>query len=220
MLTPFIKPKNEEMPAAERRFNYFHSLTRGTVERALGLLKTRFRWMLRGIHLRSPETYGLWFLVSCILHNMCIDAGEDPDVIDAEADDSRYGGLATCTDFTEAIREALRSRTQIALDQAVYGTGEHQRRRKGRSTGTDTAPSEDVPDPTGEDDTRPANEVMLDTLDGATLRRVIFDGLHLTQWAARRRGPVSAAASGTGTMTGTGIGNPPAALPAAPAGAI
>lgn len=188
MLTPFTKPKNAELPAAERRFNYLHSLTRGAVERALGLLKARFRWMLRGLHLRSLASYGLWFTVCCILHNMCIDAGEDPDVLDAEPNDAQFGGLAACSDFSVAVRKALSLRTQEALDQSDYGNMDRHRRRKGTGAGAgDNAIDVGVPDKTGEDDTRPANEVMLDTQDGKLLRAVVFSGLHIPQWLSNKR---------------------------------
>ena len=93
-LTPFAKPKGEELSAAQRRFNYWHSLTRGIVERALGMCKARFRWQLRGVHLRSIDSYNLWFKASCILHNICIDAGEDPDVVDSEPSDAGFEVLA------------------------------------------------------------------------------------------------------------------------------
>lgn len=190
MLTPFTKPKNEELPADHRRFNYLHSLTRGAVERALGILKARFRWMLRGIHLRSLDTYVLWFMVCVILHNMCIDAGEDPDVVDAEPQDAGYGGLAACADFTLEVRQALERRTQVALEQVSYGTVDGRRRRKGvvaTSGSGDAVEGEDVSDQTGEDDTRAAKDVMLDTTDGKILRNTVFSGLRITEWLNRKK---------------------------------
>ena len=189
MLTPFTKPKNEELPATHRRFNYLHSLTRGAVERALGLLKSRFRWMLRGIQLRSLESYVLWFKASAILHNMCIDAGEEPDVVEPDPHDAGFGGLSTCQDFSIAVRKALSLRTQQALDQVNYGNGEKNRRRKGVSAeaGAADAAGEDVPDETGEEDSRPACDVMLDTTDGKLLRNTVFNGLKIPEWMARKK---------------------------------
>jgi hypothetical protein len=214
MLTPFTKPKNADLHPTERRFNYLHSLTRGAVERALGLLKARFRWMLRGVQFRNAETYVLWFVVCCILHNMCIDAGVDPDVVDADVSDASYGGLAARSDFVLAVRKALQRRTQEALEQAEYGTGSGRRRRKvpvgaaGAAAEADSNNDEDVPDATGEEDTPPpvegtqrASDVMLDTNEGKLLRRVVFEGLHIAEEMARKKprlepGPLSASGQG------------------------
>lgn len=188
MLTPFTKPKNEELPAEHRRFNYLHSLTRGAVERALGLLKSRFRWMLRGIQLRSLESYVLWFKASAILHNMCIDAGEDPEVVEPDPRDAGFGGLSTCQEFSVAVRKALALRTQQALDQVNYGIGGKNRRRKGVAVEAGAADAgEDVPDETGEDDSRPACDVMLDTTDGKLLRNTVYNGLRIPEWIARKK---------------------------------
>lgn len=224
MLTPFIKPKGADLTAKQRRYNYWHSLTRGIAERALGIDKGRFRWMLRGVHLRSIESYVLWFCVSCILHNMCIDAGEDPDIVDAEPSDVRYEGLAGCSEFTEAVREALRQRTQVALEQAQYGTGQHRRRRVPGSAAMTVADQlsvaagedDEEPDPTGEDDTRPAAEVMLDTSEGKMLRRIVFEGLGLgpdpeTQVQARAASSTGGGSRDAAALAVPGPATPPAA---------
>jgi len=139
LLTSFTKPKNAELPPAERRYNYLHSLTRGVVERAFGILKARFRWMLRGIQLRSLESYNRWFMASCILHNMCLDAGCEADVVPpagSHADgfnDNDFGGLVATfshlseagppgnREFSAAVARALDKRTAEALRQATYG---------------------------------------------------------------------------------------------------
>ena len=151
MLTPYKKPPKKELPPQKRRFNYLHSVTRGPVERGLGVDKGRFRWMLRGIQLRSVYSYVAWFEASCILHNMCIDTTGAADVIDAEDGDDRFHGLVSKFDsdaaaysepgdkaFTAAISAALAKRTELALQQASFGLkipGKKGRRASGKDAG-------------------------------------------------------------------------------------
>jgi hypothetical protein len=53
-------------------FNYLLSLTRGQIEKCFGMLKTRFRWALRGTPMSSDEVYADHFLASCVLHNIIL----------------------------------------------------------------------------------------------------------------------------------------------------
>lgn len=71
LLTPFNAP-NENGP--EYRFNLRHASARNVVERCIGVLKTRFRCLLKERSARyEPQFVGR--IVNCcsVLHNMCID---------------------------------------------------------------------------------------------------------------------------------------------------
>jgi hypothetical protein len=70
MVIPIKKPRNRELTEEERAFNYLVSQMRCVVEKVNGILKARWRWLLRGVQLKSLETYMRHFLVVCILHNL------------------------------------------------------------------------------------------------------------------------------------------------------
>ncbi|XP_052768749.1 putative nuclease HARBI1 isoform X2 [Mya arenaria] len=71
MLTPKIRPTTQQ----ENAFNLAHSRTRMVVERAFGLLKSRFRCLHKtgGFFQITPEKAAKVFVVCAKLHNMCID---------------------------------------------------------------------------------------------------------------------------------------------------
>jgi len=201
ILTPYKKPPKRDLPRAQRRFNYLHSVQRGPAERALGVSKGRFRWQLRGIQLRSISSYVLWFESSCILHNMCLDAGAPPVFLDAEEGDARYTGLvgefqreaeahtsAGNKEFTAAISAALAQRTAVAREQAQYGLKKCGRRKAPAAVAADD--DDDEPDPTGEEDqpdpSSAAADVMIDTREGAILRETLFKGLHLQNFGTKK----------------------------------
>ena len=202
-LTPFQKPKNAELLAPQRRFNYLHSINRGSVERGLGIVKCRSRWMLRGIQLRSIESYVAWFEASLIVHNLCIDFGEDPELLSPEPGDERFGGLVGDFDrlaresttpgdkeFTAAVAKALEKRTEEAAKQARYGLLVERRRKTSAGGAAASAASavrddaDDEPDVTGEQDEAPAaSVVMADAPDGHVLRQTLFAGLGIRDTA-------------------------------------
>ena len=67
-------------------FNRYFSNTRITVERAIGVLKGRFRSLLSGLFFRNLDEYSVVFLALCILHNICIryrDEVDEADIRDA-----------------------------------------------------------------------------------------------------------------------------------------
>lgn len=72
MLTPFpvTQPGTQE-----EHFNGHHSSVRSTVERCIGVLKKRFRCLLRYRTLEyAPEKAGQIINACAVLHNMCIRA--------------------------------------------------------------------------------------------------------------------------------------------------
>ncbi|XP_011706541.1 PREDICTED: putative nuclease HARBI1 [Wasmannia auropunctata] len=72
LLTPF----SEVQPGTqEENFNRRHSSTRSIVERCIGVMKKRFRCLLRYRILEyMPEKAGLIINACAALHNMCIRA--------------------------------------------------------------------------------------------------------------------------------------------------
>jgi hypothetical protein len=76
LLTPF--PIEERMPADESLYNYLHSKTRITIERAFGSLKNRFRILKSPLNQKADELTGQTqtqhmaaIIESCfILHNI------------------------------------------------------------------------------------------------------------------------------------------------------
>ncbi|KAJ4927645.1 hypothetical protein JOQ06_015452 [Pogonophryne albipinna] len=74
LITPYKRPVRG---MAEQRFNYHHSRGRSIIERAFGVLKTRFR----SIFLEALEVHPKFVpkvVTACvILHNICVGVGDD-----------------------------------------------------------------------------------------------------------------------------------------------
>ena len=79
LFTPFLNPLSE----AEESYNYSHIRTRNTVERAIGVWKSRFRCIsLIGGPLRfPPQTCPQIILATAILHNIARTLNKQPDPI-------------------------------------------------------------------------------------------------------------------------------------------
>jgi DDE superfamily endonuclease len=74
-MTPFNNPRSP----AEERFNVSQRRTRSTVERCIGVLKSRFRCVFKTLDY-SPRKVCNIFVAVCVLHNMCIDFGDEVEV--------------------------------------------------------------------------------------------------------------------------------------------
>jgi len=81
LLTPY---PDAQPGTQEAFFNQRHSSTRNTVERCIGVLKKRFRCLLRYRTLEyTPEKAGEIINACAVLHNMCIRANvPDPSELD------------------------------------------------------------------------------------------------------------------------------------------
>lgn len=70
LMTPFRNPQNP----AEQRFNNAHIQGRNCIERCFGLLKSRFRCLMKERSQRySPETVTGIIKACALLHNMCVE---------------------------------------------------------------------------------------------------------------------------------------------------
>uniref|UniRef100_UPI003AAAD366 uncharacterized protein n=1 Tax=Centroberyx gerrardi TaxID=166262 RepID=UPI003AAAD366 len=80
LITPYKEPLNGRV---QERFNYYHSKGRSIIERAFGIMKTRWRSTLfRALEVKP--TFAPLVIASCaFLHNVCIDNG---DMLEPDAD--------------------------------------------------------------------------------------------------------------------------------------
>lgn len=69
LLTPYRHVGN--ITAKQRRYNIKHAQTRVKIENAFGLLKTRFRQLMR-MDFFTVERMCKFVMACCVLHNMCI----------------------------------------------------------------------------------------------------------------------------------------------------
>ena len=93
LLTPF--KNNGHLTAVQIRYNEKHSGTRQVIERALGLLKGRWR-RLKCLEMEAVEEMPSVVSAGCVLHNFCLLADEgdieqffddDSDGDDSDSDD-------------------------------------------------------------------------------------------------------------------------------------
>ncbi|XP_033103786.1 protein ANTAGONIST OF LIKE HETEROCHROMATIN PROTEIN 1-like [Anneissia japonica] len=68
-------PDRDNMPNAHRRFNYRLSKARMVVERSFGMLKGRWRILMKRNDSELKHIPNM-VLACCILHNMCIENGD------------------------------------------------------------------------------------------------------------------------------------------------
>ncbi|XP_044577083.1 putative nuclease HARBI1 [Cotesia glomerata] len=70
---------NGHLTPQQREFNYLHSSTRMSVEKAFGLLKSRFRRIKFFTEYRDLSFVSEVVTAACILHNYCIDVHDNFD---------------------------------------------------------------------------------------------------------------------------------------------
>lgn len=110
--TCFVAPNMNPGVREHRHFNYFISKARVIVECCIGLLK--MKWCRLHHHLieERTEVIANYILAACILHNICIDAGD----VNAEEDAAERDPEETAADKA-AIRAAYGH--VLAGDQAL-----------------------------------------------------------------------------------------------------
>ncbi|KAI5084944.1 hypothetical protein GOP47_0001113 [Adiantum capillus-veneris] len=70
-----MQPYSAPTIATEKLFNYKISATRIVVERAFGILKTRWRYLLGKVMKPCPRNLAQAIVVCCMLQNMCLESG-------------------------------------------------------------------------------------------------------------------------------------------------
>lgn len=76
LFTPVRNPTNDKKEA----YNRAHIRTRNTIERCFGLLKQRFRCLLRGMYMKL-STAKTTIVALAVLHNIAIDMNEQTDIV-------------------------------------------------------------------------------------------------------------------------------------------
>jgi hypothetical protein len=117
LLTPFP----ETQPGTqEEHFNERHSSVRSTVERCIGVIKKRFRCLLRYRTLEyTPEKAGQIINACAVLHNMCIranlpDPPEPEEGIMALEDDIHNIEVQPIPEGRAVLNEGQRTRDRLA----------------------------------------------------------------------------------------------------------
>lgn len=111
LMTPFL---NAQPNTPEARYNHAHINARNCIERCNGLLKSRFRCLLKERMLRySPENCGKIINVCAILHNICVSGNLELDnnmVYEEEINNELFQNNAQLNDV---LREGQAKRRHI-----------------------------------------------------------------------------------------------------------
>ena len=102
-------PNRGHLQPDEREFNKKLNVARSVVERAFGLLKGRWRLLLKKVE-QQTRTLSKTVLAACILHNICIDHGDLYDCSDSDSDDSDSED-----DYAGPLREGKRSSKELCV---------------------------------------------------------------------------------------------------------
>jgi DDE superfamily endonuclease len=201
MLCPFKRVRNGgDLTDAQSRFNYVHALLRGIIEKAFGILKARFRWMLKGTQYTEPATYVRHFYCAAILHNMMLDEklsmsavelAAQPGNFDVEGeDDARESNVleqykawhrnkpAEMAKLQEYYDAEMNKQRELQLAEAARPM--HARPSRGRSRGAGAASDDDghdIPDDAADSADSPVQ--IKDTSSGAALRKKVFTEMGL-----------------------------------------
>lgn len=88
LMTPFLNPQPN---TPESRYNQSHMASRNVVERCIGLLKMRFRCLLKERVARyTPQFVGKLVNTCVVLHNMCINFNIGNDFLEEIFEDGDY----------------------------------------------------------------------------------------------------------------------------------
>ena len=85
LLKPY--PNRGHLTPDEREFNKKLIAARSVVERAFGMLKGRWRLLLKKVE-QQTRTLSKTVLTAWVLHNICVDHGDLYDSRDSDSDDS------------------------------------------------------------------------------------------------------------------------------------
>ena len=117
LMKPF--PDRGRLTAEQRKFNLKFSALRCVVERAFGMLKSRWRIILKKIE-QKTTTLKRTVIVACVLHNICIERGDLHDADDSDSDDGSdddNGGrnaFETGNNIRDTLKDCNNNNTYIA----------------------------------------------------------------------------------------------------------
>ena len=197
LLTPFKRKQGEMLPRKEERWNYYHSLVRGIIEKVFGVLKAKFRWMLRGIPLADPDMYATYFVACAILHNMTIDAKKTLSFSALRAAEARDNSLIASIDKVFADDKCIVSylaanstHRHTAANLEKY-LAEHRDAAKvqlapGAASASAAAARVQAVDDNAHDDEE--KKVDIDDDDsGKALRRRVYESMRMDDWVPTTR---------------------------------
>lgn len=106
-----MKPYSDRgrLTPEQRKFNTKFSAPRSVVERGFGMLKSRWRIVMKKIE-QKTATITKTVVVACVLHNICIERGDlydDSDSDDSDSDDEDENRLVfeTGNDVRDALKD-------------------------------------------------------------------------------------------------------------------
>ena len=112
-------PDRGRLAVEQRRFNLRFSALRCVVERAFGMLKSRWRIILKKIE-QKTTTLKKTVIAACVLHNICIERGDLHDADDSDSDDGSdddNGGrnaFETGNNIRDTLKDCNNNNTYIA----------------------------------------------------------------------------------------------------------
>lgn len=107
LMTPYLNP-NENSP--ESRYNQSHSRARNCIERCIGLLKMRFRCLLKERVARySPNFVGKLVNACAVLHNLCINFNANLNFENENFDDDIINNIPNNMELSPQEAEIIRN---------------------------------------------------------------------------------------------------------------
>lgn len=71
---------NSHLTREQKKFNHCLSSARMTVERAIGLLKGRWRYLLDKLPMTRTNLIPYYIITCCVLHNICLLRNDDIEI--------------------------------------------------------------------------------------------------------------------------------------------
>ena len=105
LMKPF--PNRGRLTPKQRKFNLKFSTLRCVVERAFGMLKSRWRIVLKTIE-QKTTTLKKTVIAACVLHNICIERGDLHEADDSDSDDSSDDDSEGRNETGNNIRDILK----------------------------------------------------------------------------------------------------------------
>lgn len=112
VLVPF--KNNGHLTETQINFNYRICSARVMVERAIGLLKGRFRSLLDKLHMRRIDLIPKYIIACCVLHNICILHEDIIDVPVIVEEDVNELNIVQNNENEQDVQDGIEKRNAIA----------------------------------------------------------------------------------------------------------